>query len=88
MPDRHFYLLRHHIFFYSKFLLFCLLFFMNFQKVQAHCENTVKENICTVWKIHDYVKDEFLFLCKVDWDKNDKKHLSILKIDSHYQVYS
>ncbi len=25
MPDRHFYLLRHHISFYIKFLLFCLL---------------------------------------------------------------
>ena len=25
MPDRHFYLLRHHIFFYLKFLLFCSL---------------------------------------------------------------
>ena len=25
MPDRHFYLLRHHILFYIKFLLFCLL---------------------------------------------------------------
>ena len=57
---------------------------MNFQEVQAHCENTVKENIYTVWKIHDYVKDVFLFLCKVDWDKNDKKHLSILKFDSRY----
>ena len=33
---------------------------MNFQEVQAHCENTVKENIYTVWKIHDYVKDVFL----------------------------
>ena len=25
MPDRHFYLLRHHILFYIKFLLFCSL---------------------------------------------------------------
>ena len=25
MPDRHFYLLRHHILFYIKFLLFCFL---------------------------------------------------------------
>ena len=27
MPDRHFYWLRHHIFFYIKFLLFCFLGF-------------------------------------------------------------
>lgn len=46
---------------------------MNFQEVQAHCENIVKENICTVWKIHDYVKDVFL-------KKSDTKFLNFLQL--------
>ena len=76
MPDRHFYLLRHHILFYIKFLLFCSLapdevrILPQKTKNLEKCVNPLEFNFP---EIHNFLENSIFTNCRFRIARKKKK---------------